>query len=86
MKTFEGDVRVGYYNPAYKGYKAFNFYAGLVSFDGGGSQEVYIDNFYAKKIEYRERLLLKKDCFENEKLISRRAGRTKMHTLSTSGI
>ena len=53
-KTFEGDVWVGYYNPHYKGHKAFNFYAGLVSFDNRGEQEVYLDDFYARRIESRE--------------------------------
>jgi len=67
VKTFKGDVWVGYFNPAYKGYKAFNFYAGLVSFDGRGDQEVYLDNFYARKIETQEWILLKKDSFEYEK-------------------
>ena len=50
-KIFEADVWVGYYNPAYKGYRAFNFYAGLVSFNDRGGQVVYLDNFYARKIE-----------------------------------
>ena len=68
IKTFEGDVWVGYYNPAYKGYKAFNFYAGLVSFNDREGQEIYLDNFYARKIESQEWLLLKKDGFEYEKI------------------
>ena len=68
VKTFEGDVWVGYYNPAYKGYKAFNFYAGLVNFDDRGRQEVYLDNFYARKIESQEWHLLRKDGFEYEKI------------------
>ena len=68
VRVFEGDVWVGYYNPAYIGYKAFNFYAGLVSFNDRGRQEVYLDNFYARKIEGRRWLLLKKDGFEYEKI------------------
>ena len=67
-KTFEGDVWVGYYNPAYTGYNAFNFYAGLVSFNDRGCQQVYLDNFYARKIDTEEWLLLKKDGFEYEKV------------------
>ena len=68
VETFEGDVWVGYYNPAYIGYKAFNFYAGLVGFNDRGGQEVYVDDFYARKIELRGWLLLKKDSFEYEKV------------------
>jgi len=33
------DVWMGYYNPAYVEYKAFNFYAGLVSFDDRGAKK-----------------------------------------------
>jgi len=62
------DVWMGYYNPAYVEYKAFNFYAGLVSFDDRGSQKVYLDNFYyAKRTESEEWLSLKEDGFEYEK-------------------
>ena len=67
VKNFEGDVWVGFYNPAYKWYKAFNFYAGLVSFYDRGAQEVYLDNFYIKGIESQEWILLKEDSFEYEK-------------------
>lgn len=49
-KTFEGDVWVGYFNPAYKGYKALNFYAGLVNLYSRGGQQVYLDNFYVRKV------------------------------------
>ena len=68
VETFEGDVWVGYCNPAYMGYKAFNFYAGLVSLDNRGGQELYLDNFYARKVDFRGWLLLKKDGFEYEKI------------------
>ena len=68
VKTFEGDVWVGYYNPAYIGYKALNFYAGLVSFGNRGEQQIYLDIFYAKEIRPRGWLLLKEDGFEYEKI------------------
>ena len=58
----------GCYNHAYRGYKAYNFHAGLVGFNDKESQELYLDSFYVKKAESQEWLLLKKDGFEYEKV------------------
>jgi len=62
-ETFEGDKWIGYFNPAYKNYSAFNFYAGTVNSIGRGKQEIYMDDFRVRI----EQILLKEDGFEYEK-------------------
>jgi len=51
-KTLEVDgIWTSYANMAYIGYKAFNFYTGVVNTSGRAEQKLYVDDFYAKAVD-----------------------------------
>lgn len=51
-KAFEvNETWTSYGNIAYIGYKAFNFYTGIVNPSGRPEQKLYVDDFYAKVVD-----------------------------------